>query len=121
MTEQAKKGPPGIDAEAGRIKFDFIKSNFFRVIHVDGVFGGNSPRGLISMAVYNERWPIPKQIIKEFKHGKSGKEIERASRDAIVREVEAQLVMDVPTAKIICKWLQDKISNIEKQIKDKKE
>jgi len=121
MAEEGKKGPPGIDLEAGRIRFDFIKSNYFRVIHVEGVFGGSSPRGLISMAVYNERWPIPKQIIKEFKNGRPGEEIERASRDAIVREVEAQLVMDVPTAKVICKWLQEKISNIEKQTKDGKQ
>jgi hypothetical protein len=123
MAEEIKKGPPGIDVEAGRIRFDFIKSNYFRVIHVEGVFGGNSPRGLINMAVFNERWPIPKQITHEFKEGKSGDEIERASRDAVVREVEAQLVMNVQTAKIICKWLQGKIDDIEKTTDktDKKE
>lgn len=121
MAEEAKKGPPGIDVEAGRIRFDFIKSNFFRVIHVEGIFGGNSPRGLINMAVFNERWPIPKQITHEYTEGRSGKEIERVARDAIVREVEAQLVMNVQTAKSICKWLQDKINNIEEKTKVKKE
>lgn len=120
MAEEIKKGPPGIDVEAGEIRFDFIKSNYFRVIHVEGVFGGNSPRGLINMAIFNERWPIPKQITHEFKDGQSGSEIERASRDAIVREVEAQLVMNVETAKIICKWLENKIKNYEKQTKAKK-
>jgi hypothetical protein len=73
------------------------------------------------MAVFNERWPIPKQITHEFKEGKSGDEIERASRDAVVREVEVQLVMNVETAKIICKWLQDKINNIEKPTDGKEE
>jgi hypothetical protein len=121
MAEEVKKGPPGIDLDEGRIRFDFIKSNHFRVIHVEGVFGGNSPRGLINMAVFNERWPIPKQTTHEYTEGRPGKEIERASRDAIVREVEAQLVMDVRTAKSICKWLQGKIDNIEKQPKGKKE
>jgi hypothetical protein len=121
MAKEVKEGLPGIDVEAGRIRFDFIKSNFFRVIHVEGVFGGNSPRGLINMAVFNERWPIPKQITHKFTEGQSGEEIERASRDAIVREVEAQLVMDVKTAKVICKWLQGKIDNIEKRAKGKKE
>jgi hypothetical protein len=120
MAEEVKKGPPGIDVEAGRARFDFIKSNYFRVIHIEGVFGGSSPHGLINMAVFNERWPIPKQITHEFTEGKSGKEIERASRDAIVREVEAQLVMNVQTAKTICKWLQGKIDDIEKQNKGKK-
>jgi hypothetical protein len=121
MEEEAKKGPPGIDVEAGRIRFDFIKSNYFRVIHVEGVFGGNSPRGLINMAVFNERWPIPKQITHEFTDGQSGEEIERTSRDAVVREVEAQLVMNIETAKIICKWLESKIKNAEKQTKAEEE
>jgi hypothetical protein len=120
MAEEIKKGPPGIDIEAGEIRFDFIKSNYFRVIYVDGVFGGSSPHNLIHMAVYNERWAIPKQITKEFKEGHAGKEIERATRDAIVREVEAQLVMDVASAKRFCKWLQDKIDSIEKRTKSKK-
>jgi len=120
MAEETKKGPPGIDIEAGEIRFDFIKSNNFRVIHVEGAYGGSSPHNLIHMMVYNERWPIPKQITKEFKEGQTGREIDRASRDAIVRDVEAQLVMDVTTAKRICKWLNDTINSIEERTKGKK-
>ena len=120
MSEDVKKGPPGIDVGAGEIRFDFIKSNYFRVIHVEGAFGGSSPHNLINMAIYNERWPIPKQITKEFKENKAGREIDRATRDAIVREVEAQLVMDVATAKRICEWLQKQIGSIEERTKSKK-
>jgi hypothetical protein len=120
MAEETKKGPPGIDIEAGEIRFDFIKSNNFRVLHIEGAYGGKSPHKLIHMMVYNERWPIPKQITKEFKEGKTGREIARASRDAIVREVEAQLVMDVATAKRIRNWLNNIIKNIEEENKSKK-
>ena len=27
------------------VSFDYIKSNYFRVIHVDGIFGGGVPAG----------------------------------------------------------------------------
>ena len=115
MAEEPKK-IPGLDREAQRIRFDYIKGNYFRVIHVDGVFGGNAPRGFIHMAVWNERWPIPKQTTHELTtEGKAGKEIleERVFRDAIVREVEAQIVMDIPTAKKVTEWLQRKIDFAE--------
>ena len=41
------------------LEFDFIKSNFFRVIKADGAFGGISPNGSIHMALYSERSAIP--------------------------------------------------------------
>lgn len=113
---------PGIDRETGRIRFDYIKGNYFRVIHVDGVYGGNSPRGgHIQMAVWNERWPIPKQTVHQFEQGKPlGKEIldERVARDAIVREVEVQLMMDIAMAKRMRDWLDDKIQHVEETIEE---
>jgi hypothetical protein len=111
-----KMAPPGYDEEAKRIKFDFIKGNYFRVIHVDGVYGGFSPQGLFQMAVWNERWPIPRQTIHEISpNGQLGKEIpdERTTRNAVVREVEAQLVMDISQAKNMLEWLKEKIEAYE--------
>ena len=119
MTEESKKKVPGVDMEAGRIAYDYIKSNYFRVIHVDGVFGGNTPRAnLIQMCVWNERWPIPKQtVFKLNPEGSLGDEIteDRISRNAIVREVEAELIFDIPGAKRIRDWLDTKISQIEEK------
>ncbi|MGB7913498.1 MAG: hypothetical protein WCF59_14880 [Desulfobaccales bacterium] len=120
MEKEHKKSVPGIDEESKRIKFDFIKSNFFRVIHVDGVFGGVSPQRLIHMSVWNERWPIPKQVShKLLPESKLGEEIteDRISRDAIVREVEAHLIMNLETAKQTSIWLQEKIKIIEAGLK----
>ena len=41
------------------VEFDFIKSNFFRVIKADGAFGGVAPNGAIHMQIFSERQPIP--------------------------------------------------------------
>lgn len=120
MTNKSNKIPPGIDLKERRARFDYIKSNYFRVIHVDGMFGGNSPRaGTIQMAVWNERWPIPRQMVHEIEQdGKIGTEIpmERLTRNAIVREVEAQFLMDIGTARAMSDWLREKIAELEKVI-----
>ena len=100
----------------GRIKFDYIKSNFFRVVRADGVFGGVTPRQAIHMAFFNERNAIPKQTVFSVNEdGTLGPEIreERVVRDAIVREVEVDVVMDLNTAKSFLEWLRKKIELVE--------
>ena len=42
------------------VTFHFIKSQTYATYHVDGAYGGLTPRGLVSVALYNERFPIPK-------------------------------------------------------------
>lgn len=110
-----------------KIKFDYIKSNFFRVIHADGVWGGIGP-GLndIKMVFFNERPAIPQQVTHEIKNGILGEEIkeERVSRNSIIREVEVDIVMNIHVAKSLKKWLEDKINtieNFEREIQEEEE
>jgi hypothetical protein len=124
MSNESKQKIPGIDKEAHRAKFDYIKSNHFRIIHMNGVWGGNAPRrGLIQMFVWSERWPIPRQTVHKIKpDGSIGDEIdsERISRDSIVREVEVGIVMDINDAKRLRDWLNDKITGFERLEKEMK-
>src|ERR1044071_5805732 len=117
MTEQDKKTDTLMEKrrielrkriEQEGLKFDYIKSNYFRVIHVDGVWGGVTPNLNIQIALFNERNAIPKQVVHEVKpDGAIGRELpeKRNSRDTIVREIEASLIMDVQTAKVVIGWL----------------
>jgi hypothetical protein len=108
---------PGIDEKEKRIRFDYIKGQLFRSVHVDGIFGGVIPSGrFIRMSVWNERWPIPKQTVHERdENGIVKNEIieERISRDAIVREVEIDLVMNVECATQMRDWLSVKLKEFE--------
>ena len=68
------------------------------------------------MSVWNERWPIPKQTVHERdENGIVKNEIieERISRDAIVREVEIDLVMNVECATQMRDWLSVKLKEFE--------
>ncbi len=97
------------------VNFDYIKSPLFRVVHADGVWGGVTPRGFINMNFWNTRTPIPTRIIQEVKpSGDLGKELGRESRDAIVREVDVGIILDLELAKSVSKWLRSKIEMAEK-------
>lgn len=100
----------------GELEFHFEKASFFRVIHVDGAFGGVSPGNrLIHMSVYSERQPIPKKIVQKINHGVLGEEIpeKRIARSGIFRELEADLVMSLETATAIRVWLDQKINELQ--------
>lgn len=97
-----------------RVKFHFIKSPFFRVVHVDGVYGGITPHGYIHMAVFNERSAIPQLVEHELKDRQVGPEIDRVSKEGIVREIESDLLFDVETARSLAGWLTSKIEEVEK-------
>ena len=124
----AEKQKPATDQVAtpvqDRVKFDYIKGNFFRVVHADGIFGGVTPSLDIHMDVWSQRSPIPKQVVHEVKPDKTvGEEIvdERVVRDAIVREVEVGVVFNFAMAKLMVDWLNDKISFIEEHLVEQKD
>ena len=98
-----------------KVKFDQIKSPSFRTVHADGVWGGVTPRGNINMGFYSERSAFPLQVthaISAEQHlGDEIKE-ERIGRDAIVREIECNVIIDVRFADSLVSWLQDKIKVI---------
>jgi hypothetical protein len=107
-----------------RLQFDYLKSSLFRVVHADGVVGGLTPRLDIIMNFWSERQPIPRTMIFLLKEDDTlGEEVrsERVSRDAIVREVEAGVVMDLESAKSLRDWLDSKINEAERIVLSRSE
>jgi len=99
------------------IEFHFEKGALFRVISVDGTFGGVSPAsGKIHMSVYNERQPLPKKVTHSLgSSGDLGPELveKRVVRSGLFREVEADLVMDLDVALAVRSWLDTKIKEAQ--------
>lgn len=117
MAKEKKTG----DSKIREISVHYIKSNTFRVIYAEGAHGGISPSGKIQMALYNERHPIPQETrhaVEEVGKDqvKFGKEIEekRIGRTGLVREVEAEILLDVEGAKRIGAWLLEQTATLEK-------
>ena len=110
-SDTTKQAPPKT------VTVDYIKSNSFRVVHADGIFGGLTPSLDIHIDIWSHRQPIPQRsIYKVTEDGKLGSELqdERIVRADFVREVEVGVVLDANVAKSLIKWLQDKVKQVEK-------
>lgn len=101
------------------LAFHYIKSNYFRVIHADGIHGGVTPKLKIQMAFFSERNPIPQTTVHGVSETSDGVVLKdeirskRVTKSGIIREVEAEILMDLETAKALYKWLDEKIKIIE--------
>jgi hypothetical protein len=101
--------------EVSSLTFHYLKSNLFRVIHVDGAIGGMTPRGLIHMTIYSERAAIPKKVSQVIhSDGRIGDEIGREGLEGVVREMEADLIFRLEDAVSLRDWLDDQINNVKK-------
>ena len=114
MTEKdATEEPVNASNQEREVTFTFMKSNFFRVIHADGAWGGVSPRGDIHITFYNERGAIPDKSIVTLSDSGEVKRERNERSSAIVREVEADVIVDLPTAMQLHAWLTDKIELLQ--------
>jgi hypothetical protein len=97
---------------SGELPVYYVKSNYHRVVHVDGVYGGCSPTlGNIVMTVFSHRVPLPDKAVNDA----GGNEIreKRVVKYGIENELEASLVLELNTARIIRDWLDSTIKNAE--------
>lgn len=110
MTDSTPKPPT-------RVRFHYLKSNNFRVIHVDGAVGSSTPSGMgIHMTLFSERSAIPQQLEFELsEEGKIGKEIpeSKITREGIVRELEVDAIMSLDRARALHAWLGNQIKTLE--------
>lgn len=110
MAKTPKEGKEG--QGPSQVKFDYIKSQYFRVIHADGAIGGVTPAGFIHFALYNERAAIPTQTSHLLNpDGSLGERVfeDTVSREAIVREMDVDVVLSVTVAEHLQKWLGEQI------------
>jgi hypothetical protein len=117
MTDRQRESEFDNQSDApGEVSFHFIKSNFFRVIHVDGIWGGLTPDGNLHISLYSERPAIPSRMVFRLSNeGELDDEIQekRVSKDGIVREVESSLILDMATTVALRNWLDGVIDHIE--------
>lgn len=90
-------------------------SNNFHELHVDGAFGGITPRGLLNINFYAERLPIPKATDFKVTNNKLENIGDSAdSKKGIIREFEVGIYMTIDAAKQLHKWLEDNIDKFNK-------
>jgi len=102
MSDDAKK----------KLTVKYKKIAQYRNYHVDGIYGGLTPKGLLLMEFFVEKNAMP----EEFTHllDIKGQVIPGAKhKPEIVREIEGGLIMDYAMMKSVKTWLQSKITEYE--------
>jgi hypothetical protein len=123
MTSPKKKENARVDVQSPpkTVDVNYIKTAGYRSYYVDGIFGGVTPTLMIYMELFLQRQVTPQIIEHEVgPEGRLGKELKRVGKQGIVREIEAGIVMNLETAKILRNWLDDRIKQLDRII-DKKE
>ena len=121
MDEKDTTQEPTDLSKEQEIRFRYMKSRFFRVIHADGAWGGVSPRGSIHMSLFNERGALPdtSTLVIDATGRVMRPEAIQTSGD-IIREVECDVVFDLSTAINLRRWLDEKIKEIQALVEQAK-
>lgn len=99
-----------------RVRFDFVRSPFFRVVHSNGAWGGITPREELSVTFFSERHSPPLQVTHTLTpQGRLGPETgrEKGTGD-IQRECEVEVIMSMAEAVSLHRWIGDKIDEWRK-------
>lgn len=110
--------------EPVKVQFHFIKGPSYREGACHGAVGGPTPQGKIWMALYSERFPLPRSIeyhisppsegtkTVQFDEKNAGPPASIDSRQGVVRIVEFGAYLDVQVAESLRDWLDAAIKTI---------
>jgi hypothetical protein len=123
----SRRHPEGRSADAGRdnamgesaqtqteqpiseIRTVFTRSNFCRVIHSDGVWGGITPQRNIHMALFSERWALAPRTVIRFPESK---DYPIDAPGVIEREIEADVILTFDAALFLRNWLDLRLAEV---------
>jgi hypothetical protein len=99
-------------ADRRTLTFHYIKSNFFRVLHADGVIGSPGPSGdSVRVCFFSDRVPLPLQVeVAVGNDGRVGDELSQVARKGLVREVDAEIVMSLDVAQQVAEFIQRQVA-----------
>jgi hypothetical protein len=114
MADSNEARDDGLGALPTSLRFYYIKSPTYRVLHIDGAIGGITPKGLIHCAVYSERPAIPREQEFSVEDGlRLGRIVATEGKVGIVREIEADLMMDKRVVRELRDWLDKRLADID--------
>lgn len=112
MTDSDLDNLDNLDDPEETLTFDYIKSNFFRVIYVDGAMADLNSNDTIHLVLWNERRAIPNQETYSVSpEGFLGDEISYISKTGMIREVEADIILNRESALSLKRLLENILSD----------
>ena len=99
-----------------KITFRFEKDEDYRLIPVNGVWGGVTPRSDIFVDLFHESHTLPEVVTHEVTpDGRLGTEVKRTPTDEIQRKVLVGMVLTAEQAESIGRWLLEKAHQVRER------
>lgn len=103
-----------------KITFSFTKDEGYRILSVNGVWGGVTPRGDILVDFFHESQAIPETVTHEMTPaGQLGDELERSPKPVFQRTVLVGMMLTAKQAESIGRWLQENARKVGERTGDK--
>ena len=114
---------PGME-EGELLEIHYEKSNSFRVVHADGVYGGMTNQRTLFVSIFSERNPIPKKTVHQIDETRRvvrERQDLRDGKSGVMREVEVGLVFSRDTAQSVGLWLLKKVQEFDETVQQLEE
>jgi hypothetical protein len=108
MGEEVKEGVPV------RVKFTFRKAENYKTHFINGAYGGLSPHGDVICNFFFEYKTLPESEEAIVTDGKLTPVKNALQESEMTRELKVGVIMSPSEARIIAKWLNDKVDEFEK-------
>lgn len=110
MADEKTLGSDG----SNQIGIYYQRARHYRTIHADGAQFGVTPRAAIQFTLFSDQRPMPEFVLHQVTpEGNLGEVIEEVKKEGVIREVEANVVMDVATAASFVEKLQGVLEQIK--------
>lgn len=104
------------------LKIKYTKSDDHQSYTASGVYGGIELSGYISMNFYRDNLPLPE--FADMEVDSQTKKILKTKHPPndynVIREIKSSIIVDLENAKRIKNWLNDRIKELENEIKASK-
>lgn len=111
MADEPQEVPGSI-----KFRFHYIKGPHYREFPCHGAIGSLTPQGKLWIALYSERYPLPRVVeyqvpmpaegqtqIQIHERGMTPSHVD--SREGVIRHVEASVYLDIEAAERLRDWL----------------
>lgn len=108
------------------LRFHYLKSSDYKEVSCDGAMGGVTPAGKLWLALYSERYPLPRSVDYAMRQidEQGGLEIDTEkspasmeTREGVIRNVEVGAYMSLKTAIELRDWLSTNIDRMSENEK----
>ena len=94
-------------AENNTVRFRFERDQNYRIIPVNGVWGGLTARGDVKADFFHESHPVPEEVINALTpEGRIGDELTQVQDLELHRTLLVGMMLTVEQADSIGRWLQ---------------